>query len=282
MVLIAYVLLSVPSMARRTSLMDLAPELRAHIIAYAMASEVPLQLQDFIAAGQQQRPAVHSASRSLKEDYTSTETYSNFLAMLHPSQKEHYTDWLAVNGTSREFRQDGKLAFFSEKIFVIGPALLQTLKNGSCRNLTVPDRMALLERARHVVIGLSSLGMARHFWQVSEYNAFARLRVLSIQPFVSFPDEPDNALPALEWSSSTAEAAEPVRQLSSIEKIGTLKRHPAPGELVNLLRSVGLRSDVEVDLVHRDTREWRRYVVDELVKGVYPYLRFKRDYTVNR
>ena len=85
------------------------------------------------------------------------------------------------------------------------------------------------------------------------YNAFTRIRVLSIQPF-AFGDG-DRILQPLE-TASTQMVARLLRSSDFGDMLlrGTPKRHSAPPELLSLLRGVDLEvGRMEVDLIHRDT-----------------------------
>lgn len=56
---------------------------------------------------------------------------------------------------------------------------------------------------------------------------------------------------------------------------GTLKRHSVPQELQSLLESVGLQAGrMKVNLLHRNTEVWRRYVIEDLAENVYQILKF--------
>lgn len=246
----------------------LPTELVIEVLAHTMVSKVPFDLQKFIELG-----ARWHQEQATRAAWCSDESRSWFLDGLHVSQREHYLDWLAINGTSRWFRACGRLAFFSQKIFIVAPPLLMALQNGSCQNISVPDNAAIISRARHVIVPLLSRNRATHFMRISMYNAFTRIRVLSIQPF-AFGDG-DRILQPLE-SASTQMVARLLRSSDFEDMLlrGTPKRHSAPPELLSLLRGVDLELErMEVDLIHRDTGIWRRYVIHALAREVYPYLR---------
>ena len=248
----------------------LTSELVIEVLAHTMVSKVPFDLQKFIELGARwhQEQATRATS-----PYSSDESRSWFLDRLHVSQREHYLDWLAINGTSRWFRACGRLAFFSQKIFIVAPPLLMALQNGNCRNISVPDNAAIISHAPHVIVPLPSRNRATHFTRISTYNAFTRIRVLSIQPF-AFGDG-DRILQPLE-SASTQMVARLLRRSDFGDMLlrGTPKRHSAPPELLSLLRGVDLDvGRMEVDLIHRDTGIWRRYVIHALASQFYPYLR---------
>lgn len=250
-----------------TTLSDLPNEVLTKILARTVASKVPFHLDGFIQLGK--------VYQKLPSQMTKGLSLAVFLRALPSSQKEHYLDWLLVNGTgtSRRVRACGKLAFFSEKIFMISPRLLKTLQDGSCRNVSAPDKAAVLSHVQHVVAPLPTADLACRFSRLSPYNAFTRIRVLSIEP--QFLDGCNRVYcQALE----TASAPIPLQPLLEDEPDSTFpkgipKRHSAPQELLSLLEDVGLQvGRMEVDLILCDTEDSRQWAIVELSSRIYPYL----------
>ncbi|CAD6585444.1 MAG: hypothetical protein ASARMPRED_002164 [Alectoria sarmentosa] len=251
-------------------------EILTEILAHMVASETPLYLQDFIDTGKWHQNLNTQVARS----YPGAHDW--FLTHLTSSQKEHYLDWLVVNGTSRRFRACGKLAFFSEKILIIPPSLLKALQGGSCRNVSAPDKAAIFSHARQIIASLPGRSIGSHFMKLPDYNAFTRMRVLSIQThgtaLIAIPLRPATVLPllALETASTpTVFRRFRWRNMALTMLKGTPKRHSAPQELLSLLEGIDLQvGRLEIDLILPDTDNAKRYVTDELVNQVYPYLRF--------
>ncbi|CAF9916670.1 MAG: hypothetical protein ALECFALPRED_010815 [Alectoria fallacina] len=251
-------------------------EVLTEILAHMVASEIPLYLQDFTELGEWHREPNTQAAWS----YPGSRNW--FLTMLTSSQKEHYLDWLVVNGTSRRFRACGKWAFWSQKILIIPPSLLKALEDGSCKNVSAPDKAAIFSRARHIIASLPGQSIGSHFMKLPDYNAFTRTRVLSIQPhgtaLIAIPLSPATVLPLLALeTASTPMASQPFRWRDMPPTVlqGTPKRHSAPQELQSLLEGIDLQvGRLEIDLILPDTDNAKRCVIDELAYEVYPYLRF--------
>lgn len=251
-------------------------ELLVEIPAYTVASDVPLRLEEFIELGKSHRErGVTRESPAL--------SYHLFHEKLHPSQQEHYLHWLAINGTSRNFRECGKEAFFSGKIFIISPTLLKDLQDGSCKNMSASDKAAIFSDALHVIVPLRHASVQTQFSKMPMYNAFRKEKkqklILSIQPLAPYNlvGDPDLYPPALE-TASTPTASQPMAdgyELFRALQMGIPKRHPAPEDLLDLLAGMHLQvGRMKVDLLHRDTEMWRLYVIDKLDNQVYYYLRF--------
>lgn len=242
---------------------ELPAEVLAKVLAFTMASPVPVLLQGFIEEG--------------KKRGESSSTWSYPLWKLLPSQREHYLDWVAINSTSRSLRNCGKLLFFSKKIFLIAPPLLETLMDGSCRNMSAQDKATLLSRAQYVIVPINTRGIATYFPKLPRYRTFKHLRCFSIQIFKP-SEQPyqDSDICSLDWEtvSTTPMASEPVDSGDKVVEKGPYRRHLPPQDLLDLLRGVGLQVDqIKVDLIYRDTEKSKRWVIDELAEQVYPYLR---------
>lgn len=252
------------------NLSDLPNELLIQILALTLASEVPLDLRKFIELGQNHQKY---RDRLATTPFPSVVAYNWFREVLPTSQEEHYLDWLAINGTSRRFRECGKELFFSKKVFIVTLPLLKALLDGSCKNLSGPDKAELFARAKHVIVSTPATNIASCFINLSLYNAFTKKGcVLSVQPYARDRTK-DNHLPFLALdTASTPMAPQPAPNSVSQGRLlaGTLKRHSAPQRLLSLLEGAELEvGRMVVDLIHRDTEISRRWIIDDLAQNVY-------------
>lgn len=143
-----------------------------------MTSSVPFHLSQFDTLG-----ALASTTDSL-DGFLIVGPKRRRAEERHSSQKEHRLDWLAVNGTSRQFRTCGKEAFFSSKIFIVTPRCLQHLQDCSSGFLSAPVKALLLKKARHVIAPLSDAGLVVQLNRLTAYHAFTALHRISIHPYV--------------------------------------------------------------------------------------------------
>ena len=67
------------------------------------------------------------------------------------NQRPHLLDWRAVVGTCRRFRRIGKLAFFSQKVFAMGPCLASQLRNLQVTCLSVEDQQIAVKYIRSII-----------------------------------------------------------------------------------------------------------------------------------
>ena len=165
-----------------SSAMSVLPnEVLLMILLHTMRSDKPVHLEDFwrlgrllqnIRNGDDTRKSI-AASCKLKdpgsESSASACSESVFLNQLDPGQIEHCRDWLLINSTCRKFRAWGKIAFFSEKIFLVRPTCVKRL----CRN--IPAARPLI---RHVIALLPPV--YNPFYALSQYQPLERLRSLLI------------------------------------------------------------------------------------------------------
>lgn len=144
-------------------------EIISRILAYTMASTSPLHLQHFLDLGQKTHnhdPTYdnydvdyHFRSHLLSRDW--------WFAQLDPSQKDHFLDWLLINGTCQRFSSLGKALFFSEKTFIISPALLRNLEEKKVRNLTVAATNRASSLITSVIVPISPVGAGALSWGLS-------------------------------------------------------------------------------------------------------------------
>lgn len=114
-------------------------EIWSKIVSYIMISDVPVDIELFTDMAS--HSDVYEAEKSTSPNNIE-ETWGNtakeeqvsrlrtsapklsktwWLDLLPKSQTEHYLDWLVVNGTCSCFRELGKIAFFSDKIYIVSP-----------------------------------------------------------------------------------------------------------------------------------------------------------------
>ncbi|KAL8667988.1 MAG: hypothetical protein Q9168_007143 [Polycauliona sp. 1 TL-2023] len=74
------------------------------------------------------------------------------LDVLPPCHREHYRDWIMVNGTCQRLRRVGKPAFFREKLFAIAKWVLEHLAVDKVKNMTASDLVLAKTCVRHLVI----------------------------------------------------------------------------------------------------------------------------------
>ena len=252
----------------RTTLATLPVEIQLKIFRYVMASDAPVDLQEFVELGRELQSSREARSESYTEgesvaleeqrlstqesqSFTTWAPHHIFFTELHPSQKKHYLDWLLVNSTCRRFRELGKVAFFSEKCFILRPFFLSVLSHGRAKNLSVADTATALTQIRHVIAPLAFDCNARDFRTLSRCHALSCMKVLSIQ-------------------HRTYEAI--IRSLGrpAVVDLAAVDRILPPQELLDFLPDLGLRVDqVHVDLIVDGDKD----IVEHLTSEVYPGLR---------
>ncbi|KAL9126575.1 MAG: hypothetical protein Q9217_004389 [Psora testacea] len=239
------------------SLLTLPDEILSKVLALVSASKVPVHLQHFLDVGQKLGESCSTVVSASIED--------RFLDELHMSQKEHYLDWIMANGVCRRLRACGLEAFFSTKSFMIALPLLKSIEDESVTNLSSDSRAAVLSSIRHVIVPLPTYSVASHVTRLPVYNAFQRIRILSLQPAIRDDSDLFQFLEIV--------ATYPRRPPGPYLRI--VKQHPAPQDLVNLLQGIGLDvARFKVNLLVDDSDERRRLIIDDLGKQVYSYLRF--------
>ena len=163
---------------RGVSISVLPKEVLSRILAYTMESKIPLHLQEFTNAGKRHQ----EQTNGLIQKYSKARSYSRFTSMLHPSQKEHYLDWLLVTATSHKNRYYGKIHFFAKKTFIISPALLEAIQDGRCRNISASTKVLLGYRTRDVIAPLRRFELRDEIKDFGCYNELKGLRELHLQP----------------------------------------------------------------------------------------------------
>ena len=269
--------MSQPFSDPRPTLMTLPAEIQLKILGYVMASEAPVDLQEFVELGGELQN-IRETSREawswesdgeaepvvLEERILSTKASqssaawalsgpcNSFFTELHPSQKEHYLDWLLINSTCRRFRELGKVVFFSEKCFIIKPCFLKVLSQAAARNLSTADADTALAQIRHVIAPLTfDSSTARDFRILARYHALRCIKILSIKH--------------RKYAAIIRSTGRP-----AVEDLAAVDRIPSPLELLDFLRYFGLQVDrLRVDLINDDDKD----ILECLASEVYPGLR---------
>lgn len=252
------------------SLTILPVEIQLKIFGYVMASDAPVDLEEFVMLGRELQGLREARSKSdveaesvmLVGQMLSTQRSQSptawalwkphhmFFEELHLSQKEHYLDWLLINSTCRRFRELGKVAFFSEKSFILTPLFLKSLTYKVARNLSIADSTTALAQIRHVIAPLRFEYNARDFTYLPTYHALQSMKTLSIR------------------HRTYHETIHPLDRPVVMDLAGA-DRIPAPHELLEFLRDLGLHVDkLHVDLI----RDGDKKILEYLNSEVYPGL----------
>lgn len=148
---------------------------------------------------------------------------------LDECQEEHYSDWRIVTGTCHRLRECGMSAFFSEKVFIIPPGMVQTLWDGKVRS---PSFEMAANCIQKVVAPIDSYGNATAWMALPKYHQFKRLTTLTI-------DTPYSAQ----------------RIIDGHKWLRPWPREP-PTKLLNLLARLGLRvNEIQLRLIVRAKEE---------------------------
>ena len=239
---------------------DLPPELLTKILAHTMASQVPFDLERFLGLRND------CQDESMSGD--SQDVHSWSLEKLSLLQREHYRDWLTVNATCRGFKECGTLPFFSEKMLIITPRLLKTLRYDHCKSISASDKAAIFSHARHVIAALPTAILSSDLTMMSMYNAFTAMRVLSVQ---AFPHDGGDliVLPSDVASIPTVSNFLISEEPEYLLLTRIVKRLPAPQTLLNSLRAANLHLErMEVDLLLEDGDSYVRLAF--LYLGITP------------
>lgn len=155
-------------------------EVLSMILHHTMRSPKPVHLEHFWRLGRllqsirhgndtQKSKAASCIKNPSSDSSASACSESFFFDQLDPGQIEHFRDWLLINSTCRRFRAWGKIAFFSEKIFLVRPACVKRL----CKNIPVARPLI-----RHVIALLPPV--YNPFYALPQYQPLERLRTLVI------------------------------------------------------------------------------------------------------
>lgn len=151
----------------------LPDELLQKILKFAMLSESPFYLDEFLRASQEaEHKRVRETSNGKNETANSLSRTSgksmsdNLYDCLDATQQIHLRDWRLINGTCKRFRQLGKEAFFSSKTFLMDPYQAEKLQNLQVIRLSAEDQEAALKYILSVVFLV---------WTMESPSAFLRL-----------------------------------------------------------------------------------------------------------
>lgn len=166
-----------------------------------------------------------------------------------------FFDWLPINGTCQHFRSLGKAHLFSEKTFIISPALLRNLEEKKVRILTVADTNRALSLITSVNVPISPVGAGSSFLGLERYQRLLpRLHTLKIQPRT-----PESAI---------------LHALNSKE----MGSHTLPETLTELLTGIGLDLEtIRTCLLYRNDKVSKQEQIACLQDHVYPFLRILAD-----
>lgn len=237
------------------------------ILCLTMRSDTPVHWEHFLKLGRQYQYArrcqnTHTwkdtkksgkdACEVRKESGTSTDSEGWFLDHLDVGQIEHFRDWRLINSTCRTFRAWGKSAFFSQKIFVVGPSFLKNLSGETAtRSISAENLVIARSCIRDVIANFECGRYASQFIALPRYHVLPRMRSLSIHLRCN----------RLEVISS--------------RNLPALGRYPLPNELLTLLRDLGLRVDqLQLSVQQSDERE-HRVQMEVLADQAFPILRAK-------
>lgn len=230
-----------------TGMALIPPEILSMILSHAMRSDMPVYLNHFLRLGRQHRDI---RDGKVTDKWASSTACSEkwFFYNLDFGQLEHFRDWLLINSTCRGFRACGKELWFSEKVFVIRPRLMKTLRGATPRIST--ENLSIARACiRHVIVP-SPGDAASQLIALPWYNNLQNLRSLSIQ----LCRDPSKIL--------------------SISTLSTLKQKPLPEEFLTLLRNAGLRvGQLQMDLLYVADEGEYHFQMEGLANHVYPYLR---------
>ncbi|KAL8753939.1 MAG: hypothetical protein Q9199_004698 [Rusavskia elegans] len=156
-----------------SSLLSLPDEILSMIMAFTMASEEPVKLRLFLDLNRDFNDQQDCHKRSPPGFRFSSPSRLDLLPL---DQKEHYLDWLVVNGTCNRIRRVGKSAFFREKSFMIHESLFHALRANKVTNMTASDLALAKTCIRHVVSQISWRIIAKsalfdHLQSISVYKS---------------------------------------------------------------------------------------------------------------
>lgn len=237
-----------------TNISSVPNEILAKILGFAVASDIPIHLQHFIDLDRTAHPkepayddgdgGYHTVPYVMPQDW--------WLSQLAASQKDHFLDWILINGTCQRFRLIGKSAFFREKVFMLEEIFLRDLQAGKVKRLSAADTAMAFTCITHVVAPFSLTGAASRYLGLVHYQrVLPHLRIFDI-------------MPRMEQGI-----------LSTLDSEPKTPREP-PERLIDLLGRIGLNTDrVRVRFVYPKSSE--PWIMRELQDQVDPYLQIVAD-----
>ena len=245
-------------------LLLLPSEIFSKVMAFLMASDVPVHLElfmdmnrvwDIYQVGIQRSriiPWADTKDEHLSRNATTALRFSRtwWLDLLPKSQIEHYLDWLLINSTCHRMRECGKSAFFREKPFIITTGFQTALRENTVRNMRPCDVALAKACIRDVIVPIGShRGTA--FINLPKLHLFKDLRSLNLYM--------------------------PARRDGVLEQRAnkTLLVESPPKELLAMLKALGLQVDkltFHLSIVNNPPNP-RRVPIEELEQGIYPLLK---------
>ena len=144
----------------------LSNELLQEILNYAMLSKIPFCIDDFLGASKCADLDHAMLSAELRvtspDDEGCTGEHSSAIATngrpgckfdsyLDRSQLPNLQDWRLIVGTSRRFRELGKVAFFSHKTFVMEPDTVDLLRTSQLKPLSIKDQGIMIKYTNSII-----------------------------------------------------------------------------------------------------------------------------------
>ena len=152
-----------------TELMCLPNENLSTILAYAMVTTEPVDLPS----------CIHKGRNHWEKPPRDAGLYEKWLDQLDDSQKRHQVDWIMVNSTSRRFRNVGKEAFFTNKIFALGCREIGQMEKGNLVGLGTLNTGIAVSR----ITAVQALVPGKGISVLPRFTLFPRLRTLQFQQF---------------------------------------------------------------------------------------------------
>ena len=211
-------------------------ELLQQILNFAMLSKIPFCIDDFLDA---------SKCATRNRPYG-----GKFDSYLDPSQLPVLQDWRLIVGTSRRFRQLGKVAFFSHKTIVMDPDTADLLQTSQLKPLSVEDQGIMIKYTNSIVIpertSESPSSLLRLPRRVAPFPHLVHIGIL-------FGYRKGESLELL------IEAVQEGR--------------PAPDHLTSAVASMGVPVDkIQVTLMVCPSKAWDMHIAD-LQRVIYPVIR---------
>ena len=230
-------------------MMDRVPdEILQNILEYAMIEDEPFCVEmcfreaELIERKKKMDPWHYAKQLGRRSD--------PFKCNLPSDQLRHLLDWRAVVGTCRRIRRMGKPAFFSQKVFAMGPGLASQLQNLQVSRLSAQDQQIAVKYMSSIIWTKNRTSSPSAFLKLSRHiSTFPRLRHLNLLFDCTCRQE--------EWRIVDA----------------TRSRRRAWPHLIDALASVGVSvGTMEVGVMKIQEDEWSK-VEKELENCMYPFLR---------
>ena len=176
-----------------SSVMDRIPEeVLQMILNHAMTRDTPFCAETCLSAVQFLESQYENNPRDPAAESVRPSPRPRYELSIH--QKPHLSDWRAAVGTCRRFRTTGKIAFFSQKDFVMGPRLAYQLRNLQLTYLSVQDQRIAVKYINSIIWIMDGASSPFSFLTLSRHiSAFPRL--VSLDFLYGYrPGNPGNSL----------------------------------------------------------------------------------------